>query len=113
MCASKQQSAHNYETSKSFLPDDQPSHRAATATAHLHKVNAVGQTGDVRHHFFGALLPDRNVPAGKIVDADFHPCPFSFHHQAFYNELKKILRNGQKAKNPNVYTINSFKKMEI
>ncbi len=77
--------------------------------------NAAGQTGDVQHHFFGALLPDRDmyVPAGKIVDADFHPCPFSFHRQAFYNDLKKILRNGQKAKNPNVYTINSFKKMEI
>ena len=33
--------------------------------------------------------------------------------EADYNEIKKILRNAQKVKNPAGYAVNAFKKMEI
>ncbi len=68
---------------------DQPSHRAATS-AHLHKVHAAGQPGDIEYHFPGALLPNRDLyaPAGKIMDTDFLPgYSFSFHGKASRNGI--------------------------
>ncbi len=83
--------AQPYETSRSLLPvlHDQPSHSAATS-AHLHKIHAAGQPGDIQYHFFGALLPDRDLyaSAGKIMDTDLIPgYSFSFHGKASRNRI--------------------------